>query len=250
MAGHSHWAGIKHKKAAEDAKRGKLFSRLAKEIIVAARDGGGNPDANPSLRAAVDRAKSFNMPNANIERAIKSGTGELPGVTYERFVYEGYGPGGIAILLDILTDNRNRTASEIRKIFALRGGNLEGSVAWMFENKGLLTVPADAADEDTLLEIALEAGADDLQRLDGTYEITTAPGDFSAVQDALADRDIPTDVAEVTMLPQTLLTLDRDTARKALDLLNELDDHDDVQNVYTNLDIPADLADETETASE
>ena len=245
MAGHSHWAGIKHKKAVVDARRGKLFSRLAKEIIIAARQGGGNPDANLALRNAVDRARSFSMPNTNIDRAIKSGTGELPGVTYERVVYEGYGPGGIAILLDILTDNRNRAAAELRKIFSLRGGNMEGSVAWMFENKGLITVPVDAVDEDTLLEIVLDAGADDMQKLDTAYEITTAPGDFTAVRDALADRDIPTEVAEVTMLPQALIKLDLAAARKCLGLLEELDDHDDVQNVYTNLDIPPELAAES-----
>ena len=245
MSGHSHWAGIKHKKAIVDAKRGKVFSRLAKEIIIAARQGGGNPDANIALRAAVDHAKAFNLPNANIERAIKSGTGELPGVTYERVAYEGYGPGGIAILLDILTDSRNRTAAELRKIFSLRGGNMEGSVAWMFENKGLLTVPADAVDEDTLMEIVLDAGADDMQALDDAYEITTAPSDFSAVKQALAGRDIATEVAEVTMLPQTLLKLPLAAARKALALLNDLDDHDDVQNVYTNLDIPPELAAES-----
>ena len=242
MSGHSHWAGIKHKKAVVDARRGKLFSRLAKEIIIAARQGGGKPDANIALRNAIDRAKSFSMPNTNIDRAIKSGTGELPGVTYERVVYEGYGPGGVAILLDILTDSRNRTAAELRKIFSLRGGNMEGSVAFLFENKGLLTVPADAVDEDTLLEIVLEAGADDMQQVDGTYEITTAPGDFSAVKEALEEQEIPTDVAEVTMLPQSLVKLDLDTARRALALLEELDDHDDVQNVYTNLDIPPELA--------
>ena len=250
MSGHSHWAGIKHKKAVVDAKRGKLFSRLAKEIIVAARQGGGDPDANITLRAAVDRAKSFNMPNANIERAIKNGTGELPGVSYERLVYEGYGPGGIAILLDILTDNRNRTASEIRKLFSLRGGNMEGSVAWMFENKGLLAVPVDAVDEDTLLEIVLEAGADDMERVDATYEITTQPGDFSAVKAALDAREVPTEVAEVTMLPNALIKLDLAAARKALALLEELDDHDDIQNVYTNLDIPPDLAAGSDAASD
>ena len=245
MSGHSHWAGIKRKKAVVDARRGKLFSRLAKEIIVAARAGGANPEASIAVRAAVDRAKSFSMPSANIERAIKSGTGELPGVSYERLAYEGYGPGGIAILLDILTDSRNRTASELRKIFSLRGGNMDGSVAWMFESKGLITVPADATDEDTLLEIVLEAGADDMQTLDAAFEITTTPSDFTTVRDALAARDVPTDVAEVTMLPQTLIQLDLPTTRKALALLGELDDHDDVQNVYTNLDIPPELAAES-----
>ena len=242
MAGHSHWAGIKHKKAIVDAKRGKLFSRLAKEVVIAARQGGGNPDANLALRAAVDRAKSFNMPNSNIDRAIKSGTGELPGVTYERVVYEGYGPGGIAVLLDILTDNRNRTAAELRKIFSLRGGNMEGSVAWMFENKGLITVAAEAIGEDELMEAVLDAGAEDMQRVDASYEITAAPGDFAAVKQAIVDRGIAPELAELTMLPNALITLDLDAARKGLALLEELDDHDDVQNVYTNLDIPPELA--------
>ena len=242
MSGHSHWAGIKRKKAVVDAKRGRVFSKIAKDIIVAARSGGGNPDGNLALRYAVEKAKAVNMPRDNIERAIKSGTGELPGVSYDRLVYEGYGPGGVAILLDILTDNRNRTASEIRKIFSLRGASLDGSVAWMFENKGLITLPADVVDEDDLMEIVLDAGAEDLQDADGTYEVTTSPADFTAVREAIVARGLAPQVAEITMLPQNLLTLDEETARKALALLQELDDHDDVQNVYTNLDIPPDLA--------
>ena len=242
MAGHSHWAGIKHKKAIVDAKRGNILSRMAKEIIVAAKAGGGNPDANISLRAAVDRAKAVNMPKDKIERAIKSGTGELPGVTYERVAYEGYGPGGVAILLDILTDSRNRTAAELRKIFSLRGGNMEGSVAWMFESKGLISVAADAIGEDQLMEIALEAGAEDFQTTDDVHEVTTAPGDFQSVKQAVTDAGVEPEVAEVTMLPQSLVKLDLATAKKALNLLEELDDHDDVQNVYTNLDVPPELA--------
>jgi len=245
MSGHSHWAGIKHKKAVVDAKRGKLFSRLAKEIIVAARAGGGNPDANLGLRTAIDKAKSFSVPNNNIERAIKSGSGEIPGVTYDRVPYEGYGPGGVAILLDILTDNRNRTAAELRKIFSQRGGNMEGSVAWMFEAKGLITLPADAIDEDELMEIVLEAGADDLARTEDSYEITTSPSDFSAVRQAILDKELEPDVAELTMLPQNLVTVDGAIARRALALLEELDDHDDVQNVYTNLDVSPELAAES-----
>ena len=242
MSGHSHWAGIKHKKAVVDAKKGRVFSRLAKEIIVAARAGGGNPDGNAALRAAIDRARAANMPRDNIERAIKSGTGELPGVTYERLVYEGYGPGGVAVLLDVLTDNRNRTAAELRKIFSLRGGNMDGSVAWMFEARGLITIPTDAIDEDDLMEIAIEAGADDMQTVDQTYEITTSPGDFSTVKQAITERGIEPEVAEVTQLPQTLVQLDPERARRALALLQDLDDHDDVQNVYTNFDVPAQLA--------
>ena len=248
MSGHSHWAGIKHKKAIVDAKRGRVFSRLAKEIIVAARACGGNPEGSLTVRAAVDRAKAANMPKDNIERAIKSGTGELPGVTYERLAYEGYGPGGMAILLDVLTDSRNRTAAELRKIFSLRGGNMDGSVAWMFETKGLITIPADAVDEDELMEAVLDAGAEDMQNVDGTYEITTGPGDFNAVREAIAALEVEPEVAEVTQLPQTLVKLELDVARRALALLQELDDHDDVQNVYTNLDVPAELASEPEGA--
>jgi len=242
VAGHSHWAGIKHKKAIIDAKRGKVFSRMAKEIIVAAKAGGGKVDANMGLRAAVDRAKAVNMPKDKIERAIKSGTGELPGVTYERVGYEGYGPGGVAILLDLLTDSRNRSAAELRKIFSLRGGNMEGSVAWMFESKGLIGIDAAAIEEDALMELALEAGADDIQTTDGGYEVTCSPSDFSAVKQAILDAGIEPTLAEVTMLPQNLLEVDFKTARKALTLLEELDDHEDVQNVYTNLNIPEELA--------
>jgi len=246
VSGHSHWAGIKHKKAIVDAKRGRVFSRLAKEIIVAAKNGGGNPDANISLRAAIDRAKAANLPNSNIERAIKSGTGELPGVTYERLAYEGYGPKGIAILLDVLTDSRNRTAAELRKIFSLRGGNMDGSVAYLFEARGLITLPAAAIDEDQLMEIVLDAGADDLQKVDQTYEITTTPSDFNAVKQAIARRGLKPEVAEVTQLPQALVRLDLVSARKALALLEDLDDHEDVQNVYTNLDVPPELAAQTD----
>jgi len=246
VAGHSHWAGIKHKKAVVDAKRGKLFSRMAKEIIVAAKSGGGNIDANNSLRAAVDRAKAINMPKDKIERAIKSGTGELPGVSYERVAYEGYGPGGVAILLDILTDSRNRTAAELRKIFSLKGGNMDGSVAWMFESKGLIAIPVDAIGEDDLMELALEAGAEDIQKSDDTYEVTSSPSDFQDVKQAIEDAGIEPSVAEVTMLPQNLVKLDLKTAQKALSLLDELDDHDDVQNVYTNLDVPEELTGDEE----
>ena len=241
MSGHSHWATIKHKKAATDAKRGKLFSKLAKDIIMAAQQGGADTDTNFTLRAAVDAAKAANVPRVNIERAVKRGTGELPGVTYERLTYEGYGPHGIAILVEVLTDSRNRTAAELRKIFSQRGGKMEGSVAWMFEAKGLLTIAADAIGEDDLMELALNAGADDLVRTNGTYEITTAPAEFHKVKQALLDKGLTPDVAELTRLPQTLIKLEGEAARKALNLLEELEDHDDVQNVYTNFDAPADL---------
>jgi len=242
MSGHSHWATIKHKKAATDAKKGKLFSKLAKDIIMAAQTGGGDLDANYTLRSAIDAAKAANVPRDNIARAVKRGTGELPGVIYERLTYEGYGPHGIAILVEVLTDSRNRAASELRKIFSQRGGKMEGSVAWMFEAKGLLTVPADAIGEDELMELALNAGADDMVKTDGAYEITTAPAEFHKVRQAILDKGLTPGVAELTRLPQTLIKLDGDAAQKALNLLEELEDHDDVQNVYTNFDAPPDLA--------
>jgi len=242
MSGHSHWATIKHKKASTDAKKGKLFSKLAKDIIMAAQSGGGDPEANYALRSAIEAAKAANVPRENIERAIKRGTGELPGVTYERLTYEGYGPHGIAIVVEVLTDNRNRTAAELRKIFSTRGGKMEGSVAWMFEAKGLITVPADAISEDELMELALNAGADDMVRTNGTYEITTAPQEFHKVKQALVEKGLALGVAELTRLPQTLIKLEGESARKALALLEELEDHDDVQNVYTNLDVPEEMA--------
>ena len=246
MSGHSHWAGIKHKKALVDAKKGKVFSKIAKDIILAASTGGGDPDGNIALRAAIESAKAANMPRDNIERAVKRGTGELPGVTYETVTYEGYGPHGIAILVEVLTDSRNRTAAELRKIFSLRGGKMEGSVAWMFETKGLLTLPADAIGEDELMELALEAGADDMVRSDQVFEITTSPHDFNAVKQAVLRRGLKPEVAELTRLPQALVKLEPDAARKALNLLEELQDHDDVKNVYTNFDVPADLAAQVE----
>jgi len=242
VSGHSHWAGIKHKKALVDAKKGKVFSRIAKEIILAAQRGGGDLDSSPSLRTAVDAAKAVNMPRDNIERAIKRGTGALPGMTYESLTYEGYGPHGIAILVEVVTDNRNRTAAELRKIFSLRGGKLEGSVAFLFEPKGLITVPTDAIGEDELMELVVEAGAEDMTRQERVYEITTAPHDFHAVKKAITDRDLTPEMADLTRLPKDLIKLEGDTARKALALLEELDDHDDVKNVYTNFDVPAELA--------
>jgi len=239
MSGHSHWATIKHKKAATDAKKGKLFSKLAKDIIMAAQQGGGDPDANFSLRAAIDAAKAANVPKDNIERAIKRGTGELPGITYERLTYEGYGPHGVALLVDVVTDSRNRTASELRKIFSTRGGKMEGSVAWMFEAKGLITLPADAIGEEELMELVLNAGADDLVRSGETYEITTSPQQFTSVKQALLDKGLTPEVAELTRLPQQLIKLEGEAAQKVMNLLEELEDHDDVQNVYTNFDAQA-----------
>jgi YebC/PmpR family DNA-binding regulatory protein len=243
MSGHSHWAGIKHKKALVDAKRGKLWSKLAKAIIVAAKSGGGDPDQNLRLRYAIDDAKAVSMPKENIQRAIKKGTGELEGGNLDEVLYEGYGAGGVAVLCEVLTDNRNRTAPEIRKVFELSDGKLGGAgcVAWMFDNKGLFLIPADKLDEDKLMEIALEAGADDVQRADNKFEVTCNPALCSEVSKALANAGITPAVSEITRLPKNTVDLDADTARKVLKLLERLDDHDDVQNVSSNFNIPDDV---------
>jgi len=240
MAGHSHWAGIKHKKALIDNKRGKLWSKLSKGITVAAKMGGGDPEMNLRLRYAIDAAKAVSMPKDNIDRAIKKGTGELAGGNLDEILYEGYGPGGVAILCEVLTDNRNRTAGEIRKYFDLAGGNLGATncVAWMFETKGLFLIDTANVDEDELMELALEAGADDVKADDGKYEVTCEVGAFQAVKQALADREIETELAEITRLPSNTVDLDVPTARKVVKLLEKLDDHDDVQNVSTNANIP------------
>jgi YebC/PmpR family DNA-binding regulatory protein len=243
MAGHSHWAGIKHKKALVDAKRGKLWSKLSKAIIIAAKTGGGDLDMNIRLRAAVDAAKAVSMPKDNIARAIKRGTGEIEGGNLEEVVYEGYGPGGVAILCEVLTDNRNRTAPEIRKCFEIADGKLGSTncVAWMFDKKGLFLVAADKSDEDTLMEITLEAGADDVQQSGENYEITCDPGAFQDVKAALENAGIETAVSEITMIPKDTVDLDAPTARKVLKLMERLDDHDDVQNVSSNFNIPEDV---------
>ncbi len=242
MAGHSHWAGIKHKKALIDAKRGKHWSRLSKAIIVAAKIGGsGDPDANLRLRVAIDAAKAVSMPKENIQRAIKRGTGELDGGSLDEVLYEGYGPGGVAVLCEVLTDNRNRTAPEIRKVFEISDGKLGGAgcVGWMFEKKGLFLVPADKTDEDKLMEIALEAGADDVRRSGDKFEVLCAPDAFGAVSQALAKAGIQPEVSEISRLPKnTVDVTDPDAARKILKLMNRLDDHEDVQNVSSNFNIP------------
>jgi YebC/PmpR family DNA-binding regulatory protein len=241
MSGHSHWAGIKHKKALVDAKRGKLWSRLAKAIIVAAKHGGGDPDANLRLRYAIDDAKAVSMPKENIQRAIKRGTGELEGSTLEEIVYEGYGSGGVAILCEVLTDNRNRTAGEIRKIFELSDGKLGGSgcVAWMFDNKGLFLIPASAIDEDKLMELALEAGADDVQRIGEKFEITCDPTLYRDVAKAISDAGITPEASEITRIAKNTIDLSEpEAAQKVLRLMERLDDHDDVQNVSANFNIP------------
>ncbi len=241
MAGHSHWAGIKHKKALIDAKRGKQWSKLSKAIIVAAKLGGGDPDANVRLRVAIEAAKAVSMPKENIQRAIKRGTGELEGGLLEEVLYEGYGPGGVAVLCDVLTDNRNRTAPEIRKLFEMSDGKLGGAgcVAWMFEKKGLFVVAADKADEDRLMEVALEAGADDVRRSGDNFEVLCAPEAYEAVAKALEQAGIQPDVSEISRLPKNTVDVnDPEVARKVLKLMNRLDDHDDVQNVSSNFNIP------------
>lgn len=239
MSGHSKWATIKHKKGAADARRGKIFTKLIKEITVAARLGGGDPDSNPRLRTAVLAAKAENMPADNIKRAIQKGTGELPGVTYDESVYEGYGPGGAAMMVEVATDNKNRTVSEIRHIFSKHGGNLgeSGSVAWMFNKKGYVVVEKDKADEEKLLNLIMEAGADDMVDDGSNWEIFTAPNTLNKVLDVLKTENITTAVAEISMIPQTYVKLSGKTAQQMLRLSGELEDHDDVQHVYANFDI-------------
>jgi YebC/PmpR family DNA-binding regulatory protein len=244
MSGHSKWSSIKHKKGAADAKRGKVFTKLIKEITVAARMGGsGDPDANPRLRTAIAAAKNENMPKDNIERAIKKGTGELEGVNYEESSYEGYGPGGAAVLVESLTDNKNRAVADIRHIFSKCGGNLgeNGCVAWMFDKKGYIVVERSAIDEDSLMEVALEAGAEDVRSDESNFEVITAPEDFEEVKAAIDAKAIAYLDAEVTMLPQTTADLEGKEAEQMIRLMDMLDDCDDVQKVYTNADIPDDL---------
>ena len=241
MSGHSKWATIKHKKGAADAKRGKVFTKLIKELMVAARMGGGNPDGNPRLRAAVLAAKAENMPKDNIDRAIKKGTGELEGVNYEEFAYEGYGPAGVAVLVDIMTDNRNRAASEVRHIFSRNSGNLgeAGCVAWMFNKKGSIVFDKKAMPEEELIELALEAGAEDVKDQEDQFEVITSPEDFLNVKAAFDDRELKYELAEITMSPQTTVRIeDPKTAQQLLRLMDALEDSDDVQNVYANFDIP------------
>ncbi|BAF59205.1 MAG: YebC/PmpR family DNA-binding transcriptional regulator [Pelotomaculum sp.] len=241
MSGHSKWSTIKRKKAKVDAQRGKIFTRLAREIIVAARQGGGDPESNVRLKAAIQRAKEANVPNENIMRAIQKGTGELGGANYEEIIYEGYGPGGAAVMIEIMTDNRNRTAGEIRHIFARNGGSLgeTGCVAWMFEEKGLIVVEKKGSepDEDSLMLLALEAGADDFKAEEDSYEITTAPGDLQKVRGALEGAGVKIALAEVAMIPQTTVKLEGDDAERMTRLVDALEEHDDVQNVYANYEI-------------
>jgi YebC/PmpR family DNA-binding regulatory protein len=241
MAGHSKWKQIKRKKAATDAKRGAVFTRLIREITVAAKAGGGDPAGNPRLRTAIDAAKAENMPWENIERAIKKGTGELEGVQYQEVVYEGYGPGGAAILIEVVTDNPNRTVAEIRHQFSRHGGNLGAvnSVAWMFDRKGQVLLDAAKVDEDTAMEAALEAGADDLVREGDAFIVTTAPGRFHAVRDALRERRLPVQSAELALVPKSTVRVEGGDAKRLLALMEALEEMDDVAKVFSNFDIDA-----------
>jgi YebC/PmpR family DNA-binding regulatory protein len=243
MAGHSKWANIKHKKAREDAKKGKTFSKLVKEIMVAAKMGGSDPASNPRLRTAIDKAKGENLPADNIERAIKKGAGELEGVNYEEGVYEGYGPGGVAVLVNFMTDNRNRTASDVRHAFTKHGGSLgqSGSVAWMFEQKGLFTFDIDSISEEALMEAALEAGAEDMvpNKDDGLFEVYTDPSDFHQVKTSYDESGLKYSESDISMIPKNTVKVECKTAQQVLRLLEDLEDLDDVQTVYANFDIPA-----------
>ena len=243
MSGHSKWSTIKHKKGAADAKRGKIFTKLIKEITVAARMGGGDPDANPRLRSAIAAAKSQNMPKDNLERAIKKGTGELEGVEYEELTYEGYGPGGVAVLVECLTDNKNRTIADVRYIFSKAGGNIgtDGCVAWMFDKKGLISVDKSVTDEDTLMEVALEAGAEDVKDEGDCFEVITEPNDFDTVKEAVEAANIEYQMAEVTMIPQTETQLEGKEAEQMVKFMEALEDCDDIQNFHTNADISDDV---------
>jgi YebC/PmpR family DNA-binding regulatory protein len=243
MSGHSKWASIKHKKAAVDAKRGKQFTKIIKEIMVAARLGGGDPDGNPRLRLAIDKAKAVNMPKENIVRAIKKGTGELGGAAYEEFYYEGYGPGGAAMLVEVVTDNRNRAVSEIRHLFSKNNGKPgeAGSVAWMFEKKGVILLEKGAMDEDAVMELALEAGAEDVLGDKTHWELRTTPSGLEGVRKALEEQGLTPLSAEVTMVPRTTVRLEGKEAEQMLRLMEALEDNDDVQNAYSNFDIPDEI---------
>ena len=243
MSGHSKWSSIKHKKAITDAKRGKAWSKITRDLTVAVKTGGGDPDANSRLRLAIDKAKGANMPKDTIEKAIKKGTGELEGAAYEEIVYEGYGPNGVAVMVQALTDNRSRTAPEIRKLFERKNGNLGASncVAWMFRQKGVIVVSREDAEEDQLIEIAIENGAEDVTTSERIYEVTCDPSSFEGVRDAIRQAEITIQSSDLTMIAENNVVLDLAGARKVLDLVEALEEHDDVQSVASNFDIPDDV---------
>ena len=241
MSGHSKWSTIKRKKAAVDAKRGKIFTTLIKEITITARAGGGDPDSNPRLRHAISSARDANMPQDNIKKAIMKGTGELPGTTYEECTYEGFGPGGVAIFMEVLTDNKNRTVADIRHLITKYGGNLgeNGSVAWMFDTKGQIILTRDNQDENTLFEAAIDAGAEDFEAVHDVFIITTNPADIMSVRNAIENKGYFVESSKVEMLPKNLHKINDDNSEKAISLLNEIEDHDDIKSIYTNFE-PAD----------
>ena len=240
MSGHSKWSTIKHKKGATDAKRGKIFTKIIKEITVAARMGGGDPETNPRLRSALINARSENMPKDTFERAIKKGIGDLDGVNYEEILYEGYGPGGVAVLVECLTDNRNRTIAEVRQVFNKAGGNVgtDGCVAWMFDKKGLIIVNKEDSDEETLMELALDAGAEDIKEEAESFEIICDPAEFEAVKEAIDAAQIKYEMAEITMIPQNMTKVEGKEAEQMINFMEALDDCDDIQKFYSNADIP------------
>lgn len=250
MSGHSKWAGIKHKKALADAKKGQMYTKLIKEITVAAREGGGNPETNFKLRAVMTKAKELNMPSDNVKMAIKRGTGELPGVTYETVMYEGYGPQGVAIMIQTLTDNKNRTTAEIRNIMSKKGGNLagSGSVSWMFSQKGYILIDKSEAPEDEIFSIVLDAGAEDMKSDAKNYEVTTSIQNFEKVKAALQAKGIKWQVAETTMIPSSTIKLMGNDAKQILSLVEALEEHDDVQEVYANFDIPDEILEQLTSA--
>ncbi|WP_425061214.1 putative transcriptional regulatory protein [Sporomusa carbonis] len=245
MSGHSKWANIKHKKGKMDAMRGKITTKISREITIAVRMGGSDPTGNMRLKLALQKARENNIPKENIQRAIQKGMGALEGSNYEEIIYEGYGPGGVAIMVEAMTDNRNRTAADVRHLFSKYGGNLgeSGCVSWMFKQKGLFVVEQDGIDEEELMLLTLDAGADDFEASDGQFEITTTPDNFEQVQEALEKNNIKAVVARITMVPETTVDLSGDEATKMIKLLDVLEDHDDIQEVYTNFDIPEDIDD-------
>ncbi len=243
MSGHSKWSSIKHKKARVDAERGKIFARMIREITVAARQGGGNPEANPRLRTAIQSAKSVNMPAENISRAIKKGTGELPGVSYEECTYEGYAPGGVAVMVEIVTDNKNRTSSELKKIFSKCGGHLgsSGCVSWIFQKKGMITVVREKCGEDELMEMSLDAGAEDMQIDGDSYLITSGPNDFERLKEIITKKGIEIDHAELARVPENTVRVEGKTAEQVLRLAEALEEYEDTQHVHANFDVPDEM---------
>jgi len=252
MSGHSKWAGIKHKKAAVDAKRGQIFTKVIRELTAAAREGGGSSDTNPRLRTAMAKAKEVNMPSDNVDKAIKRGTGELPGISYESVAYEGYGPCGVALMIEALTDNKNRTTAELRNILSKKGGNLagSGSTNWLFNKKGFMLIDKSVIEEDKLMDIVLEAGAEDMKSEGKNYEITCVPQDLEKVKNALKEKGINWQAAELTQIPSSTVKVAGGDAKQVLGLVEALEDHDDVQAVYANFDIPDEILEEVSSKNE